>query len=108
MKLKKYLLKKRRFLKTFIFLIFCFIIVWISCLSHEFVHQVAFRGDDINSKINFYYGFPLEVQPQQNCESRECVLINGINEIVEYNLTGFLFLFIIAFAMIIYILDNKK
>lgn len=100
--------KKRKYAKTLIFLLVgFFLLFWFGNLFHEFVHQIAFEGDNINSKIHFVYGFPVYVMAERGCESKECVMINGINDILDYNLFIFRIIFIIAFAIIIYLLDNK-
>lgn len=97
-----------KILKTLFFVIVSLSFFWIHCYGHEYVHQYAFKGDNINSSMNFYAGIPVEVQYDEWCKSSECELINGFNEVIEYNLTALFVSIIIGFSMIIYILDNKK
>ena len=101
-------MKQKKKLKTLVFILMGIFCIWLGLLAHEFVHQIAFEIDDINSEVKFEYGFPAYVKPEQNCESKECVLINGFNEVIGYNIFQIIMLLIIGFSIIIYILDNRK
>ena len=54
--------------------------MWYATFMHEKVHQVAFTLDGIDSEIMYQYKvLPYAVQPEANCISDECKMINGLN-----------------------------
>ena len=93
--------------KTIFFIIICMGMIWSGAFGHENVHQIAFEKDDISSEMNFNLGFPVSVTAERGCKTEACDLINGFNEVVEYNLVPFYAAILFGLGIIIFILDNR-
>ena len=78
------------------FLIIFIIILLLTSLSHEFVHQAIFESYDINGNVSLFY-----FQPEENCPTEECILANSINEVIEYNLVPLFILIGMGFYFLI-------
>lgn len=94
--------------KTITYAIFCLVFLYMQSYAHEFIHTLAYDIDGIDSEINYDFGIPSSVIAQTSCESDSCFLINGNNEIINYNLTPLLCMVCVGLGFIIFILDNKE
>jgi hypothetical protein len=83
--------------------------LFIGAYLHERAHQSFYARDGIKSRIDMFGAFPdAQTIPERDCISKECVLLNGMNEIVGYNLQGLYWLVGMGLFVVIALLEPKK